>query len=307
MSKLKNILSILISLIVLIALFLNFDFITDKLKLLFNATPELVILPGNDYTKDYEYKFVKQVDDYIPKNYDDLINIFYSSLNMGWDSFIFYCPVEYESCLDDVTKISLDEVLLSDINNFVHPYNSYTSIKTLYDSAGKVEIKITHLYSKEEIEYIEEYVDNLLKTVVKNDMNDEEKIKALHDYIINNTKYDSVRAETNTSKYDSTRMTGLIKEHYAICSGYADIMAVLLNRLNLPNFKVSSENHVWNVVKLNNKWLHLDLTWDDPVTSNGKDVLSHEYFLITDKKLNNIANGKEEHKYNKKVYLELAK
>ena len=54
--------------------------------------------------------------------------------------------------------------------------------------------------------------------------------------------------------------------------------------MGYENFKIATTNettgHVWNVVKINNEWLHLDLTWDDPVSSDGKDYLYHKYFLI---------------------------
>ena len=82
-------------------------------------------------------------------------------------------------------------------------------------------------------------------------------------------------------------------------------MAVFLNRLGLPNFKVSSESHVWNVVYLNNQWLHLDLTWDDPITTNGRDILDHSYFLIDNNKLERISKDNKDHIFDKSVYLEL--
>ena len=74
MTKIKNALLILISLIVILALVLNFDLIADKFKKLFNVTPDLVILPGNEYVKDDKFKLVSQVEDYTPYSYQDLIS-----------------------------------------------------------------------------------------------------------------------------------------------------------------------------------------------------------------------------------------
>ncbi len=51
MTKLKNIILVLISLIVIVALVLNFNTISDKLTQLFNATPDVIVLPGNGYQK----------------------------------------------------------------------------------------------------------------------------------------------------------------------------------------------------------------------------------------------------------------
>ncbi|HIS17579.1 MAG TPA: hypothetical protein IAC02_03075, partial [Candidatus Coprovivens excrementavium] len=216
-------------------------------------------------------------------------------------------PVEYQECLNDVADISYDKLLLSNINNFVHPYNSYTSIKTLFDETGEITIKVTHLYSNEEIDRIDKDIDLLIENVVKDSMSDKEKILALHDYIINNTKYDIERAnsETNSSEYDSARILGVLYDHYAICSGYADLMAVILEKLNIPNYKISSETHVWNALYLDNEWWHLDLTWDDPISTSGKDILDHSYFLIDSKTLRELDAGIKDHIYDKDIYMEV--
>ena len=44
--------------------------------------------------------------------------------------------------------------------------------------------------------------------------------------------------------------------------------------LSLDNTRVSTNNHIWNVVNINNNWYHIDLTWDDPVTSSKKNIIT---------------------------------
>jgi len=303
MTKIKGILLIIICFVVIIAIGLNFNRITEELTDLFKAHPDLVIQPGNEYVKNYELMFVKQSEDYIPHSKNDLYNIFYSTLNQGWNEFTFYCPLEYTTCLEDVDALSNDKILLSDINNYVNPFNSYSSIRTLYDDTGSITIQVVKLYSDEEIQKINLELDKLMqlvsdKTLVR------DKILGLHDYIINNTQYDTVRANEGTSSYDSTRMTGLLFEHYAICGGYADTMAVLLDRMNIPNYKISSETHVWNAVYLDGNWYHLDLTWDDPVTNNGRNILDHSYFLINNNQLNDLNKDSKDHIFDRNIYLE---
>ncbi len=305
MIKLKNFISFFVSIVVITLIVLNIDMIFDKVKDFVYSQPELIIKPANDYTKKDKYEFVKQVDEYVPYNYDDLVNIFYSILNQGWDEFTFYCPAQYSECLSDIEKLSYDEVLLSDINNFVHPYNSYSTVKTLYDDMGEITIKVKHLYSDEEIKKIDKTIDKIIEENVTYNMTDEEKIRVLHDYIVNNTRYDVTRANEGTSSYDSSRMLGLLYEHYSICSGYADTMAVILDKLGITNYKVASKSHVWNAVYLDGKWYHLDLTWDDPVSTSGKDILDHTYFLIDTSSLAEIMDNDDEHVFDKKIYSEL--
>lgn len=59
--------------------------------------------------------------------------------------------------------------------------------------------------------------------------------------------------------------------------------------------------------KINGEWLHLDLTWDDPVSSDGKDYLYHKYFLIdTEELITADANiTSEDHVFDKTIYSEL--
>ncbi len=149
-------------------------------------------------------------------------------------------------------------------------------------------------------------IDILIDTYIDDSMTLREKIKVLHDAIINNTKYDEARADTNESQYDSSRIQGVLYDHYAICSGYTDIMAVILSKLDVPNYKIASEEHVWNAVYIDNNWYHLDLTWDDPISTSGRDILLHDYFLISDNDLTKLdmKATKREHIYNRDIYLE---
>jgi len=307
MAKIKNSVLLAISIIIIILIGLNYKIIGQNIRTIyyrFINDPVVEIKEGNEYVIDEKFLFVRQVDDYTPSNYQDLLNIFYSVLNQGWEEFTFYCPNTYSDCLSDIQKISYDKELLSNINNFVHPYNSYSSLKTLYDENGVVTIEVTHLYSDNEIDTIDQEIDEILSSIVTDEMSLREKILAIHDYIIDNTKYDQSKALEDDDTYDSGRITGVLKNHYAICSGYADLMAVFLDKLGVTNYKISSDNHVWNAVYLDNTWYHLDLTWDDPVTNSGRDILEHNYFLIDTDTLHELDGNNTEHDFDLNVYLE---
>ena len=72
--------------------------------------------------------------------------------------------------------------------------------------------------------------------------------------------------------------------------------------MGIDNFKVSTNNHIWNVLYLNNNWSHIDITWDDPVTSDGSDILTHDYFMISTA---DITKDLENHNFDKSLYEEL--
>ena len=79
-------------------------------------------------------------------------------------------------------------------------------------------------------------------------------------------------------------------------------MAIYLDKLNIPNIRISTTEHVWNLVNIDESWLNLDVTWDDPVTSNGTDMLMYDYYLIDTNTL--LSKDTTQHNFNKDIYLE---
>ena len=252
---------------------------------LFPNNEKVKIETKNEYYRDYDFMFVKNVDTIDPNNYNDLLDTYYSIINAGYKEFTFYCPKEYEKCLNDVELIANNQILLSNINNYTHPYNAFSHIETEFDSLGKVTIKIERSYTDNEIEMINEKVDEIYEKIYDSRLSVESNIKNIYDYIVNTTKYDSLRSDKNIIEYKSDTAYGPLFEGYAVCGGYTDLMQLFLEKMNLKSYRVSSSKHIWNAVEINNKWYHIDLTWDDPVADDGKDYLSHEYLLIDTKKL----------------------
>ena len=265
---------------------------------------EVTLTASNDYTRDYDFNYVKRTDDFTPSNYQDLLNIYYTVLNSGEEEFSFYCTDEYSECINDVDSLANNQKVLSTINNFVHPFNSFRHLETSYDDYGKVTLKIEHIYSNNDIKLINAKVKEIEKEIWNSSMSNEDKIKEAHNYIINNSKYDKDRSDNNIVKYKSDTAYGSLLEGYSLCGGYTDAMELFLEDMGIKSYKISSENHVWNAVNLNNAWYHLDLTWDDPITTDGSDILEYNFFLITTSELSELEG--EQHNYDKNVYSELA-
>ena len=324
----KRLITLLICISLIIGVTIKFDTITNYVEAYFERSPKILIEEKNKYYKDINYQFVSNTDNFTPYNYQELLNIIYTVLNSGYDTFTFYCPNEYEDCINDIAKISKQENddILTTIGNYISPFNNFTSLKILYDTAGEITLKIEHLYSDDYINKVNDKIDELWDKLITEDMTDEDIIITFHDYIINNTKYDIlyedelkeyIRTHTDSegniinelpiekrTTYDSSRAMGSLFQGYAICSGYTDVMAIILDRLNLPNFKVASDTHVWNVVYIKDGWKHLDLTWDDPVSEDRtKDTLLHKFYLIDTETLEDFKIA--DHNYDKSIYLEI--
>ena len=257
----------------------------------------------NDYTRDMDFTYVKRTTNFHPKNYQDILNIYYSVLNNGLEEFTFQCDASYTNCLDDVDSLANSQEKLSDINNYVHPFNSFKHIETTYNSLGSVTVSIVRSYTPEEITLLNKAVDDIYSKIINENATVEENIKSVHDYIINYTKYDRTRKD-GESEYRSDTAYGALYQGYAVCGGYADTMSLFLNKMNIPNFKASSEMHVWNVVNVNDTWLNLDLTWDDPISIDGLDYLEYDFFLIDSKTM--LTLEQNEHNFNVTSYPEIA-
>ena len=301
----KRVIVPIILCVILLLVAIYIEPITNTIANVLENEPKIVIEPKNAYYRNYDFEFVQQTDDFVPYSYQELLNIIYTMLNNGWQKFTFYCPDEYAECLNDVERISKDNVLLTNINNYVHPFNNFDNIVTSYYKSGEVTIEITKIYSEDDINRINAEVDRLIAKLITNDMDDVTKIKTIHDYIINNTKYDTIRNDTNQSPYHSNTALGPLFEGYAICSGYADAMELFLEKFDLKSFKVASSLHIWNSVYINGTWKQLDLTWDDPITTTNEDYLYYKYFLVNASDLASLDTETNQHEFDKTVYLEL--
>jgi len=278
--------------------YFNIDSISLYIKDFIETKDRVIVKPANEYKRNFDFVSFSNTDDFNPTNKFDIINIYYNILNNGYDTFTFYCSSLYDSCVDDILEIGNNKELLSKINNYVHPFNSFSEIKTKI-KGNSVTIKIYKKYDGDKINTINNKLVDIVNSLNLDSLDNRKKIEKIHDYIIDNTIYDENQV-LKTSIYDSTSAYGSLIEGYSVCSGYSDAMAIFLDYLGIPNIKVSSENHIWNLVNIDNQWLHLDLTWDD--TGNVK--YNNNYFLITKERLFSLDT--KEHNYDDNFFLEAA-
>ncbi len=103
---------------------------------------------------------------------------------------------------------------------------------------------------------------------------DEEKIKRIHDWMVNEINY----AEEDNQNDNSYDVYGGLLEKNAVCEGYARTFKLLMDHLNIPcllvagtatNSNGQTESHAWNMVSLGDTWYAIDVTWDDPIVIGG--------------------------------------
>ena len=111
-------------------------------------------------------------------------------------------------------------------------------------------------------------------------MSEYEREKKIHDRIIWNCTYDE-NAE-NPRCYDAY---GCLMDGMAQCQGYAKAFQVLLAKVGIQALYVSGQgnggNHGWNIVRIDDYYYHVDVTWDDPIVQPGEsDLLRNTYLNV---------------------------
>lgn len=257
------------------------------------------LLKENNYHNNINSNYIKETDDLLVHNNSELYNVYFTAINRGYDKLTFYCDKSYKKCIDDINKLDESNTAFSYINQLVKVFNSYSTIESTYLN-GRVDIKINKKYSNNDIKRINNEINRIIEELHINDYEDvKDKIKIFHDYIASTNTYDNEKADNDDNTYHSDTAIGTLFEGKSICSGYTDTMSIFLDKLNIPNTRVATKEHVWNALYYNNKWIHIDLTWDDPVSSSD-NVILYNYFMIDTNKLQEIDN--EEHNFNKTIY-----
>lgn len=113
------------------------------------------------------------------------------------------------------------------------------------------------------------------KSITADCRTDEEKIKAIHDWMTLNFAYD-YESVKNGSTEKASDPQQVFETRRAICSGFARVASVMFTAVGIPCINISGyaksplpdnaenkgTNHEWNAVYLNGSWRIMDLTWD---------------------------------------------
>ena len=294
-----------ISIIIVTVCAFNKDYIIHKYYE-YTLNNKYLTQKTNEYYLEDNFNYVDNYMGIGISNKIELINFIYYVLNSGISSTERYIDRSYSNYQNDIDMLTINngegfKETISLLNNFVHPYNSSNNIKLTYGGDYTIGISINKAYSNDDITAINEIVDKVIKEKLNNNMPTREKIKIIHDYIIDNAEYDKLKYENkNDTTYKSNTAYGVLVQGYGTCNGYADAMAIFLDKLNIINYKISNSEHIWNLVYLDGKWYHLDLTWDDPISD--VNINRDTYFLITTSELEELNDGT--HKFDKSIYTE---
>lgn len=131
---------------------------------------------------------------------------------------------------------------------------------------------------------VENAADRILYGVEENgNLDDVQKALIIHDRLAVWNEYD-YSAEPPDESFTAY---GALGKRVSVCQGYAMAYMYLLRRVGIENYYCSSIklNHGWNIVKINGKPYHVDVTWDDYAWASGArgavGTVAHDNFLLS--------------------------
>ncbi len=122
-------------------------------------------------------------------------------------------------------------------------------------------------------------VDSVLSDIPA-ELSEYEREKYVYNWMIENCQYDK-DVNNRSNKWQSFTAYGAIVESKAVCEGYSRAMKLLLNRLGIECQLVTGYTnqtpHMWNIVKIDGNYYHLDATFD-----TSSQIKLYDYFNISD-------------------------
>jgi len=191
--------------------------------------------------------------------------------------------LDYKGDINNVGKAIEEKI---DNLKYTNPYETYNissyniqASSSLGSSTIKARVDCVYKMTAEMEADLDAKARAIVARIAPDSMSQSKKEIAIHDWIVNNTRYDQ-----SYKIYDPYNT--LIK-HTGVCEGYTLLAQKMFTIAGIKSIVVEGtakgQAHSWNMVYIDNKWRNVDVTWDDPVSS--KDILRYDYFNITDSKL----------------------
>lgn len=143
--------------------------------------------------------------------------------------------------------------------------------------------EIQHPFTERSLE-IKHKLTEIISNVITEDMNEDEKIKALSEYVINNMEYDwdladhTDKTTEDTKKGWSECLYHSVIEGRGICVGYTMYAQNLFTEAGIASYKINGLGHVWNLVQIDDEFYFVDLT---NVDSEFDEYRWDSYYLVS--------------------------
>lgn len=118
-------------------------------------------------------------------------------------------------------------------------------------------------------------VNQVVAAVIPANATDVQKVTALNQWLKDNAAYDydalALSKDINSSvfyvKPRAWTAEGILLDGLGVCDSYARAFSALAMSAGVTEYRVTGDTpgglHAWNIVKVDNQWLYVDVTWND--------------------------------------------
>ncbi|MBB3114577.1 transglutaminase/protease-like cytokinesis protein 3 [Paenibacillus phyllosphaerae] len=160
--------------------------------------------------------------------------------------------------------------------------DSYFYSVRSWGTTASIRINVRYRETAEQTKLVDERIASVLSNLITPDMKEEQKVQAIHDWIVLHMRYDE--ALQRYTAYEA------LTQGTAVCQGYTLLAYRMLQAAGLTSRiaegEVHTGSHVWNLVQIRGNWHHMDVTWDDPLPDRAGKV-RYAYFLKSDEEMRN--------------------
>ena len=118
--------------------------------------------------------------------------------------------------------------------------------------------------------------EEIINSIITDDMTDYKKVEAVYYWIAENTKYGK-----SSEAGDSGRtIVGALVYGKATCGGLGSTLQYLLYKIDIPCYRVTGGSHAWNIIQIDGEWYNTDISSDQMIIKNGVSGL--DWFLWDD-------------------------
>lgn len=282
-----------------------------------SSTPSSTQKPSITHNAQNSKYYYNQLDEYSKVIYDAIVENIDNlktgncKIDINYDFSPLLSKSDGQNILDSYYKntinalnLDIPDLFYIDFSkmslNIEHTTTIFGTTYKLYINQGdNSNFFAEGFYSESQVTEIINKLENLKKQIVSNASGSAyNKILTIHDWIIDNTTYNGTSINRGT-------IYGTLIEKKSVCEGYARTLKYILDELGIENVLAvgvatnsngTTEDHMWNYVKINGAWYGIDVTWDDPIVYGGGTIgyeVKHKYFLVGSTEIfkNHIENG----------------
>ncbi len=174
--------------------------------------------------------------------------------------------VEWTSSDSDIVTVQNGVVLAKGIGSAYVYANCDTSIAyckltvVRYNPVRAVQHKNYTGYEGIDLEVVTKAAE-VIDQNIKPEMTEEQKVKAIQDYLLSSCKYDHFAEVNKTVPGSLYGIIGPLVNNKAVRDGYVYTFKYLLDILGIGNRLYAWREYMWNLVYYNEKWYNIDLNF----------------------------------------------